>query len=251
MAILMTGVAQVGSPLLARAIVAAALGATVVLGLGVVLRATLAVSHAQPIVGTVLFASGMAVALRHVSASHPYPRLGPANVVTMLRATLVAVAGSLVVEPARVPLAWTAVALVLAVTVLDGFDGWLARRSGMASPFGARFDMETDALAILALSLLVWRYDKAGIWVVGCGLMRYVFVAAGWIWPWLAGPLRSTWRGKTVAVVQVVGLSAALAPIVVRPLSDVIAAGTLTSLAWSFGIDVAYLRRQQRVSREP
>ena len=43
------------------------------------------------------------------------------------------------------------------MTALDGVDGWLARRSGIASAFGARFDMEIDALLILVLAVLAWR----------------------------------------------------------------------------------------------
>jgi hypothetical protein len=74
--------------------------------------------------------------------------------------------------------------------------------------------------------------------------MRYVFVAAGWVLPWVAAPLRSTARGKTVAVLQVVGLTAALAPFVPAPVSGAIAAVTLALLVWSFAIDVALLWRQ-------
>jgi phosphatidylglycerophosphate synthase len=132
--------------------------------------------------------------------------------------------------------------------VLDGLDGWLARRTGMASEFGARFDMETDAALILVLSILVWQHGKAGAWVLLSGLMRYAFVAAGWLLPWLARPLQSTRRGKTVAVGQLVGLSVALAPMVPAPLSDVAAALTLTALAWSFAIDIARLARQYRTT---
>src|SRR5437867_3690361 len=69
------------------------------------------------------------------------------------------------------------------VTLLDGVDGWLARRTHMASTFGERFDMETDALLILVLSVLAWQYDKAGAWLVLAGLLRYLFVAAGWLLP--------------------------------------------------------------------
>ena len=65
------------------------------------------------------------------------------------------------------------------MTLLDGVDGWLARRHRIASAFGARFDMEIDALLILALSVLAWRHEKAGAWVVASGLLRYAFVAAG------------------------------------------------------------------------
>jgi phosphatidylglycerophosphate synthase len=135
---------------------------------------------------------------------------------------------------------------VAILAVLDGLDGWLARRSGQASRFGARFDMETDAGLILVLSILVWQHEKAGAWVLLCGLMRYGFVAAGWRLSWLAQPLPSTRRGKTVAVGQLLGLSVALAPIVPAPLSAIAAALALTALAWSFAIDIKWLSRQYR-----
>jgi hypothetical protein len=74
--------------------------------------------------------------------------------------------------------------------------------------------------------------------------MRYGFVAARWVLPWMAGPLRSTIRGKSVAVGQIIGLGAAVLPIVPVPLSNSIAAITLATLVWSFAVDIAWLRRQ-------
>jgi phosphatidylglycerophosphate synthase len=115
----------------------------------------------------------------------------------------------------------------------------------MASTFGARFDMETDAFFILMLSVLVWWHDRAGVWVLMCGVMRYAFGAAGWLLPWMAGPLTPTRRGRIVAVAQVVGLSIALAPIAARPASSGVAAATLAALTWSFALDVRRLWRQR------
>ena len=100
--------------------------------------------------------------------------------------------------------------------------------------------METDAAMILILSVLVWQHGKAGLWVLACGLMRYAFVARS-VLPWMAGPLRSTIRGKTVAVAQFIGLGAALLPLVPVPFSTVVAAVTLATLVWSFAVDVAWL----------
>ena len=177
---------------------------------------------------------------------HPHPRIGPANYVTAARAALVALVASVVGVPATPEVLWLLVALTVVVSALDGLDGWMARRTGMASGFGARFDMETDALLIFVLSLLLWQHGKAGAWVLLCGLMRYGFVAAGWLLPWLAQPLRSTWRGKAVAVGQVLGLGVALAPVVPAPLSTVVAACALATLTWSFAIDVRWLSRQAR-----
>jgi len=178
-------------------------------------------------------------------AQHPYPRFGPANYVTAIRAMLAALVAGLIGHPATPEMLWSVIGLTALMAALDGLDGWLARRTRMASAFGARFDMETDALLILILSVLVWQHGKAGVWVLLCGLMRYGFVAAGWLLPWLAGPLRPTRRGRTVAVGQLFGLSVALAPIVPAPLSAGAAAITLAALVWSFAIDVLWLSRHR------
>jgi phosphatidylglycerophosphate synthase len=128
------------------------------------------------------------------------------------------------------------------ILVLDGVDGWLARRGGWCSRFGARFDMETDALLILLMAALVWQLDKAGAWVLLAGAMRYGFVAAGLVLAWLRRPLPDSQRRKTVCVVQVLTLLAALAPAVPAPLSGAVAATGLGLLAWSFLADVVWLR---------
>jgi len=192
----------------------------------------------------VFFVAAALLAVGRVAAHHPFPHFGAANFVTMLRVALVAGVAGLIGEPPSERIAWLAVAVVVTVAVLDGVDGWLARRSGEISAFGARFDMEVDAALILILSILVWLHGKAGMWVMACGLMRYGFVAAGWVLPWMAGPLRSTMRGKSVAVAQFTGLGAALLPVVPVPFCTLIAAGTLATLVWSFAVDIAWLKRQ-------
>ena len=198
-----------------------------------------------PLTAVVIFAAMMAAVIAVAGHPHPHARFGAANVVTTVRVMLMALAAGLVGQAVRPAILWWVVAGTALAAALDGVDGWLARRTRTASEFGARFDMETDAALILVLSILVWQHGKAGAWVLLCGLMRYGFVAAGRLLPWLAGPLRSTVRGKTVAVVQIVGLSVALAPLVPVPASAVVAGVTLAALVWSFAIDVVWLLRSQ------
>ena len=203
-------------------------------------------------VGTALLTFGVVagVALRGAGRYHPFPRLGPANLVTGIRAVLTALlAGALVVPPTD-PGAWALVVLSILAVSLDGADGHLARRSGMSSVFGARFDMEVDALLILVLSVLVWRFGKAGVWVVASGLMRYVFVAAAWVWPWFERALPPSRRRQTVCVIQIVGLIGALVPPFDPPMSDLVAAAALAVLTWSFWVDVRWLW-QRRAAPEP
>jgi phosphatidylglycerophosphate synthase len=173
----------------------------------------------------------------------PHARLGPANQVTLLRLALTALLGGLLGEtPAAV--AGTAVALAALVLLLDGIDGWLARRGGSASAFGARFDMETDALLLLLMAVLAWRLDKAGAWVLLSGAMRYLFVAAAVVLPWLRRPLPESRRRKTVCVLQILSLLIALTPYLPRPWSEAVAAAGLLLLGYSFLVDIVWLSRQ-------
>ena len=164
------------------------------------------------------------------------------NFVTAIRAALVLIlAALLAVSAGERRVAWAAVTVATAVSILDGVDGWIARRTGQATAFGARFDMETDALFILVLSLLTWQWGKAGAWVLLIGVMRYLFVAAGWMLKWLNGPLPPTVRGKTIAVWQMVTLIVSIGPVIPVWLSTAGCAVALSLLAWSFAIDVGRL----------
>lgn len=226
----------------ARLAAAGGLGCLAVAGAGLVVGPPLQASAVYPWTAAALFAVMIAAATGFVRG-HPFPRLGPANRVTWIRAMLVALTAALIGEPETWRVAAAAVVAATAAAVLDGLDGWLARRSRMASEFGGRVDMETDALLVLVLSVLVWQHDKAGAWVLAGGLMRYGFVAAGWVLPWMAAPLTPTMRGKAVAVAHIVGLIVALAPIIPVALSAGAAAITLAVLTWSFAVDIGRLWR--------
>lgn len=204
--------------------------------------------------GLAAFALVACVAQARIATHHPFDRLGLANGVTLARAAGVALLLALAADPPVDPLvdpavdpladprmALGALALSAALIALDGVDGWLARRQGLASAFGARFDMEVDALAILALSWLALGLGKAGPWILGIGLMRYAFVLAGLVVPRLAAPLPPSTRRKVVCVLQLVALTALLAPPVAPPVSSGLALLALAALVWSFAADLRWL----------
>src|SRR5262245_23771684 len=193
-----------------------------------------------PLKAIALFAIVMAIARRFRQSDHPFARFGPANQITTVRAALVALAAGTIGEPGGSP----GPALATVAAILDAVDGWLARRTKMSSAFGARFDMEVDALLILVLAVLAWEYEKAGPWVLLSGLFRYAFVAAGWVWPWMNAPLPPSRRRQLICVVQVVGLIVTIAPFVAPPASRVAAAAALAALSWSFLVDTLWLWRR-------
>lgn len=65
----------------------------------------------------------------------------------------------------------------LILFVMDGADGWIARRAGLAGEFGEFIDKETDAFFMLVLCLVLYRLPEGfGPWILLPGLLRYLFV---------------------------------------------------------------------------
>lgn len=175
--------------------------------------------------------------------------LGVANCITLGRALVVAVlAGASAGFPALAPHTGVLVLMALVALVLDGVDGWAARRWRCVSEFGARFDMELDAFLILVLCALLWVLDRAGVWVFAIGAMRYLFVLAMRPWPWLAAPLPPSQRRKAVCVWQVGSLLVCLLPGVRGGFALFLLWAALALLVWSFALDVRWLHRQRAVS---
>ena len=186
---------------------------------------------------TVGLGSLLTSAVRRAGAS----TLGPADLVTLARAVLVGSVTALVADglwdgdTAVVPLVVTATVAL----VLDAVDGQVARRSGTASPLGARFDMEVDAFLVLVLSVQV--AALLGPWVLAIGVMRYAFVAASWIAPWMRSPLPTRYSAKAVAALQGIVLVVAASEVPPHPLAVVLVSTALALLVWSFGRDVVWL----------
>jgi phosphatidylglycerophosphate synthase len=204
----------------------------------------LVVGAFYPVKAGGLFAAAMLLAIRSRRDGHPFARFGTANQVTAARLLIVAAMAGCIGEPATPAVAMAVVAAAMVVVALDGVDGWLARRTRMVSPFGARFDEETDALLILVLAILVWRFGRAGPWVLMAGLLRYLFVASGAVWLWMRRPLTPTRRARVICVAQVLALILALIP----PVAPLLAAWTagvgLLLLSCSFLVDTRRLWRQ-------
>jgi phosphatidylglycerophosphate synthase len=227
----------------ATALGAGAFGLVLVILLALMARASLELTRIYPAKAALVFVAIVVTVLAFVDAHHPYSRFGPANVVTLTRAMLVALLAGLLGEPTSRAAAEAAASVAAVVPVLDGVDGWLARRTRMQSVFGARFDMETDVLHVLVMSGLVWQLGKAGVWVWFGGLLRYAFVAAGWLLPWMARPLRPTRRGRVITIVHMAALSVGLAPFTPVPFSTTVIAISLAVLSWSFAVDIGRLWR--------
>jgi phosphatidylglycerophosphate synthase len=174
--------------------------------------------------------------------------LGWANQVTLARLVLVSVLASALLQPTLYASAgWWLTGVALLGLVLDGLDGWLARRLGESSAFGARFDMEVDAALILILSIGLWMSSELGSWVLLLGAMRYGFVLSASVWPWLDAPLPPSFRRKLVCVWQVCALILALIPISGLLMQQLVLLAALAGLVYSFAVDVRWLWARRAV----
>jgi phosphatidylglycerophosphate synthase len=189
----------------------------------------------------------MSAALARGLARGPVDRLGPASWVTLARATLAVGVAALAADsfthgtPVALLVTLAAVALVL-----DAVDGWVARRTEMATELGARFDGEADAFLILVLSVYV--APECGAWVLAIGAARYLFLAGEWLLPWMRVPLPPRrWR-KFVAATQGVVLTVAAAGVLPRALTQALLLAALALLTASMGECVWWLWRRRHAA---
>ncbi len=188
------------------------------------------------------------LALHHGLAQSGSVALGPADRVTLARAILVGGVAALTVDAWRrsVPVP-VLVVLVSVALAMDAVDGKVARRTGTVSALGARFDMEVDAFLLLVLGGYVAR--SFGVWVLAIGAMRYAFVLAMWLLPFMRRTLPPRYWRKVVAATQGVTLVAATAGVLPRPLVAAALVVALGLLCESFGRDVWWLWRRRPGAR--
>lgn len=174
--------------------------------------------------------------IRWLPLHHPHRRFGWGNRITLLRVILLCLLTSLSYTDSG-----DGLVMVLAggFLLLDGVDGYAARRGGTASPFGARFDLEIDALFVLFAALLIWNQGKAGVWILGSGVLRYGFLAASWRWPALAAPLPPNRRRAAIGITNTCFLMLGLGPWGDHPAVTLLLAAGLSAIAGSFAIDAA------------
>lgn len=230
------------SALRGGAITAAAVGASVML-----LGAVLYTSGAGLAVATAGYATVAVIMLWGLLYSGIAAPFGTANTITLGRAGMIMiVAGFAVDTMAYGPAAWWIAAGVAACAfLLDGVDGWAARRSGRCTGFGARFDMEIDATFALVVAAVLWQSGKVGPWIMAIGALRYVFILAGGLYPAMLRPLPPSNRRRAVCAFQGGALCIALAPFVNPAGAAGLAGAALLATAASFAIDTVWLVRRR------
>ncbi|WP_189426650.1 CDP-alcohol phosphatidyltransferase family protein [Devosia pacifica] len=199
-------------------------------------------------IATALYVCATVAVVVLANRFYAYDRVGTANLITLLRlAMIMALVATLFSPPLlRDPTsAWVISSFALVALVFDGFDGFFARRQGLSSAYGARFDIEVDSAFALILSVMVFLAGKAGIWVLALGLPRYLFIGAGLVLPWLMAELPERFSRKLVCVIQVGALIGLASPLGAHPASWWVAVCVSAMVVWSFLVDIIWLARHK------
>ena len=174
----------------------------------------------------------------------PHSTLGLCNVATLGRLVIVAILFVALLE--GLAPSWATFGLAVLALGLDGIDGWLARKQGLSSEFGARFDVEVDAAFALVLAVFAAVNGAAGPYVILLGVPYYVFVAAKSVLPWLDQPLPEKFSRKVVCVFQIGALITLQVPFLADGRLGLVTLAVAGALLWSFGRDIFWLWRQSK-----
>lgn len=175
-----------------------------------------------------------------------YGDLGPATRITLLRGILVSLLAGFAFIPwlrmggGVIPWPWVPGMLYGLAVILDGLDGWVARKTGRVTRMGARLDMETDALGLLAASGVAVLADRLPPAYLAAGLAYHLFSAGIRVRERLGRPVGEVlpWQGaRIIAGWQMALAAAALLPVVSTEAASLAAYIVMIPLLAGFGRD--------------
>ena len=169
--------------------------------------------------------------------------LGYGTWLTIIRGTLLAVLAGYLFQPWPASdffpgrLSWTPGLLYITASILDYFDGQVARACRHETRLGAFLDINLDALGLLVASLAAVWYGQLPPAYLSVGIVYYAFIAGIWLRKKFSKPVveLTPWRGaRVIAGFQMGFVGIALLPIVKPPLTVLTAYGAMLPLLAGF-----------------
>ena len=172
-----------------------------------------------------------------------HPTLGYGTWLTIIRGALIAVLAGYLFQPWPAAeffpgrLSWAPGLLYITASILDYFDGRIARACRHETRLGAFLDIKLDALGLLIAPLAAIWYDQLPIAYLSVGLAYYVFKAAVRLRQKLSKTViqLAPWRGaRLIAGFQMGFVGLALLPVLKPPVTTLSAYGLMVPLLAGF-----------------
>ena len=165
------------------------------------------------------------------------------NAVTFLRAALVPLVLVLLAVGDEITAArWWAFAVFVGASLTDTFDGWVARRLGGVTAFGAMADPLADKLLVVGTLASLALFSEVPWWIVGviAGREAVVTLLRVLVVRRAAVVVPATLWGKVKTVAQIVAIAAVILP----PAGGALVTGLLAvAVVLTVGSGVDYLWR--------
>jgi phosphatidylglycerophosphate synthase len=136
--------------------------------------------------------------------SHIRPAGGYANLITLIRHLLILIIAVLYFTLSVRIIGW----LLIIPVLLDGVDGYVARRMNQRTKFGALFDLETDSVFMAVSGLLLYHRHLAGVWLLPAAYLRYFYVIMFSLLHLNNLPEKRTLLGPAIALIMFVSILA-------------------------------------------
>ena len=182
--------------------------------------------------------------------------LGYGTWLTIIRGGLIAVLGGYLFQPwpasifSSGQLSWIPGLLFIAASILDFFDGRVARARRQESRLGGFLDINLDALGLLIAPLVAVWYGQLPVAYLSVGTAYYVYIAGIRLRKKFSGTIvePGPWRGaRIIAGIQMGFVAIALLPIAGPPITKPAAYAAMTPLLAGFVRDwmivCGYLKR--------
>ena len=169
--------------------------------------------------------------------------LGYGTWLTIIRGGLIAVLGGYLFQPWPASiifsgrLSWSPGLLFIAASILDFFDGRVARACGRETRLGAFLDINLDALGLLIAPLVAVWYGQLPAAYLSVGMVYYAFVAGIRLRRKFSKPVvvPGPWRGaRMIAGIQMGFVGIALLPIADSSITRPAAYAAMTPLLAGF-----------------
>lgn len=99
--------------------------------------------------------------------------------------------------------------IMMLLVILDGLDGYLARRFHHGTDFGSIFDMETDAFFVCIVSCLLLKKEMVPEWILVPAFIKYFFTVAMHVTSLEKMAEKKTKFGAAIAAIMFISLSVA------------------------------------------
>ena len=135
--------------------------------------------------------------------------------------------------------------LAIIALLLDGLDGFIARKYDQVSKFGELIDQEADNFLMFVMSISLYLNREIGLYVFLIPAYRYIFIISMAKYPWLKYTLPNSRLRKVGCVGTILIMIISQDPYITNDVTVFLVILSLIIITFSFSRDIIWLYRNK------